>query len=111
MSASAVFDAESTLTDRYQTTVPEPIRQALGLSKRDKIRYQLQASGEVVISRSHHDDVEDPILGNFLAFVARDMESHPEHVQKIDQSLIQRAKALVKGVKIDLDAPLSAEDE
>lgn len=28
--------SESTLTDRYQTTVPEPIRKALGLNKHDK---------------------------------------------------------------------------
>lgn len=34
--------SESTLTDRYQTTIPEPIRKALGLNKRDKIRYTIQ---------------------------------------------------------------------
>ncbi|MFM7907200.1 MAG: type II toxin-antitoxin system PrlF family antitoxin, partial [Microcystis sp.] len=28
---------ESTLTDRYQTTIPDSVRKALGLNKRDKI--------------------------------------------------------------------------
>jgi len=35
----ATFEAESTLTDRYQTIVPETVRRALRLRKRDKIQY------------------------------------------------------------------------
>ena len=35
----ATLEAESTLTDRYQTTVPETVRRALRLGKRDKIHY------------------------------------------------------------------------
>ena len=37
MSTTLAPYAESTLSDRYQTTVPEAVRKALGLSKRDKI--------------------------------------------------------------------------
>lgn len=33
---AANFEVESTLTDRYQTTVPETVRRALKLGKRDK---------------------------------------------------------------------------
>ena len=33
------LEVESTLTDRYQTTVPETVRRALRLGKRDKIHY------------------------------------------------------------------------
>lgn len=33
----ATLEVESTLTDRYQTTVPETVRRALQLHKRDKI--------------------------------------------------------------------------
>ena len=36
-------EVASTLTDRYQTTVPEPVRRALKLGKRDKIHYAIQA--------------------------------------------------------------------
>ena len=42
----AILEAESTLTDRYQTTVPEIVRRALRLDKRDTIR----PSGEATIS-------------------------------------------------------------
>jgi antitoxin PrlF len=35
----ATLEAESTLTDRYQTTVPQTVRRALRLRKRDKIQY------------------------------------------------------------------------
>lgn len=31
---SAILEAESTLTDRYQTTVPQAVRRALRLDKR-----------------------------------------------------------------------------
>nr|WP_265306508.1 type II toxin-antitoxin system YhaV family toxin [Verminephrobacter eiseniae] len=42
---ATVFDVESTLTGRYQTTVPETVRCALDLGKRDKIHYIPQDPG------------------------------------------------------------------
>ena len=48
----ATLEAESTLTDRYQTTVPETVRRALRLRKRDKIQYVIRPSGEVVLTRA-----------------------------------------------------------
>ncbi|MFM6063282.1 MAG: type II toxin-antitoxin system PrlF family antitoxin, partial [Microcystis panniformis] len=36
---------ESTLTDRYQTTIPDSVRKVLGLNKRDKICYNIQPDG------------------------------------------------------------------
>ena len=45
MHMATLFEFESTLTDRYQTTVPESVRNALKLSKRDKIRYTIRLSG------------------------------------------------------------------
>ena len=41
---SPIEEVESTLTDRYQTTVPQPVRRALGLRKRDRIRGRRLAS-------------------------------------------------------------------
>ena len=48
---AATLEVESTLTDRYQTTVPETVRRALRLGKRDKIHYTIRPGGEVVLSR------------------------------------------------------------
>jgi antitoxin PrlF len=101
-------EIESTLTDRYQTTVPGPVRRALKLGKRDKIRYVVRG-GEVVITRATAGEEDDPVVGKFLEFLAQDMGRHPERIRPVSASLIKRARALTKGVKIDLNAPLDDE--
>ena len=109
----ASLDVESTLTDRYQTTVPETVRRALRLGKRDKIRYTIRPSGEVVLTRFTSPEgleADDPVLGQFLGFLARDMASHPERLQAVDAGLVERLQSLVGGIEFDLDAALSADD-
>ena len=107
----STLEAESTLTDRYQTTVPETVRRALRLGKRDKIHYTIRPNGEVVLTRAERDEEADPALGAFLRFLARDITEHPERLQAMDAGLVQRIQSLVGGVEVDLDAPLSADDE
>ena len=108
---SATVDAESTLTDRYQTTVPENVRRALRLGKRDKIHYAIRPGGEVVLTRASPSPGDDPMLGPFLAFLASDMALHPERLQAVDAGLVHRLRTLVGGVDVDLDAALSVDDE
>ena len=103
-------EAESTLTDRYQTTVPETVRRALKLRKRDKIHYVILPSGEVRLSRINYSDPDDPALGQFLDLLARDIAQHPEHLNALDSEFVKRVQSLVGSVKVDLNAPLSAED-
>lgn len=110
MAAILALCSESTLTDRYQTTVPEPVRKALGLNKRDKICYTINSDGQVVISRANPTE-SDPILRLFLNFLARDMEQNPHHLQAISSDLVSRVQSLVSEIDLDLDAPLSDEDE
>ncbi|MBV8884583.1 MAG: type II toxin-antitoxin system PrlF family antitoxin [Chroococcidiopsidaceae cyanobacterium CP_BM_RX_35] len=110
MAVKPVPCSESTLTDRYQTTVPEPVRKVLGLNKRDKICYSIQSDGQVVISRADQTE-SDPILGQFLNFLARDIEKNPQHIQAISSDLVSHVQSLVAEVDLDLDAPLSDEDE
>ncbi|MDA8152616.1 MAG: type II toxin-antitoxin system PrlF family antitoxin [Acidithiobacillus sp.] len=105
------LEVESTLTDRYQTTVPETVRRALRLAKRDKIHYTIRPSGEVVLTRAEASDGNDPLLGQFLDFLARDIASHPERLQAVDVALVQRLQSLVGGMEVDLEAALSADDE
>ena len=54
---------------------------------------------------------EDPVIGRFLDFVARDLSNHPERLRQLDTNFVHRAQALVHGVEVDLDQPLSADDE
>lgn len=105
------LEVESTLTDRYQTTVPETVRRALRLGKRDKIHYTIHPTGEVVLTRADDSEAADPVLGHFLHFLAQDIASHPERLQVMDAGLVQRIQSLVGGVEVDLDAELSADDE
>lgn len=107
----ASLEAESTLTARYQTTVPETVRRALRLGKRDKIRYSIRPSGEVVLTRAEIPEGDDPVLGAFLGFLARDIARHPERLQAVDPGLVERLQALAGDVDIELDAALSADDE
>lgn len=108
---AATLEVESTLTDRYQTTVPETVRRALKLGKRDKIRYSIRPGGGVVLTRADAAEGADPVLGQFLDFLAADIMRHPERLQSVDAGLIQRLQSLVGGVDVDLGAALSADDE
>ncbi|MFN9747913.1 MAG: type II toxin-antitoxin system PrlF family antitoxin [Burkholderiales bacterium] len=108
---AATLEVESTLTDRYQTTVPETVRRALRLGKRDKIHYTIRPGGEVVLSRAEPSEEDDPVLGQFLGFLARDIASHPERLQTVDASFVQRLQSLTGSIEVDLDASLSADDE
>ena len=107
----ATLEAESTLTDRYQTTVPATVRRALRLGKRDKIHFTIRPGGEVVLTRAESSEDNDPVLGQFLSFLARDIASHPERLQAVDAGFVQRLKSLAGGIEVDLDATLSADDE
>lgn len=102
--------SESTLTDRYQTTVPDTVRKALGLNKRDKIRFTIQPNGQVLLSRVDQPE-DDPVLEQFLSFLARDLKKNPQRLQAISSDLVNRVQSLVAQVDLDLDAPLSDEDE
>ena len=102
-----ILQTESTLTDRYQTTIPEPVREVLRLGKRDKITYVIEESGKVMISRTSEDD---PVLTQFLSFLVNDIKNNPSHVHSVSSALLERARSLVSDVEVDLDAPLSEQD-
>jgi len=104
------LSSESTLTDRYQTTIPETVRNALHLHKRDKLRYTIQADGNVLISRSDNEP-NDPVLGAFLSFLAQDISANPSQLSALNTDLYDRIQDLVSDVDIDLDSQLSSEDE
>lgn|GEM_PF-63789 len=104
-------EVESALTERYQTTVPQPVRQALGLRKRDRIRYTVRPNGEVVLQRASAEPADDdPALAPFLALLEQDIASHPQRLQPVTAELASRLQDLVSGIDVDLDAPLPDDD-
>jgi antitoxin PrlF len=107
---TSFLTAESTLTDRYQTTIPEAVRKSLGLNKRDRLCYTIESDGRVVISRSEPAH-SDPVLEKFLTFLTEDISQNPQQISAIDVDLVDRARALVRDIDLDLDAPLADDEE
>ncbi len=102
-----ILEIAATVTDRGQTTVPAAIRKMLALGKRDQVVFRGLADGTVMISKQEaRGDDGDPVIGKFLEFLARDMASEPAGIRPVPKSLVARGKALVKGVKVDLDEAL-----
>lgn len=104
------LQSESTLTDRYQTTVPSIVRKALHLGKKDRIKFTVESNGSVTLSRAEQNE-EDPALNAFLSFLSDDIKNHPERVKGLSASMKSKVDSLIVGVEIDLDAPLCDEDE
>jgi len=107
---TSILNSESKLTDRYQTTIPETVRKALHLHKRDKLRYSIQSNGDVLISRAEKQEC-DPVLGEFLNLLASDLSNNPNCFTALDSHLANRVRTLVSGVDIDLDKPLPDEED
>lgn len=51
------------------------------------------------------------VLDSPLAFLTHGLTSHPERLQVVDEGFVQRIQSLIDGVDVDLDAPLSVDDE
>lgn len=60
----------SKLTSKAQTTVPQPVRTALGLRAGDEIVYSIE-NGRVILTRAAGEPVDDP----FHAFGEWDSEA------------------------------------
>lgn len=93
------------VTDRFQTTIPKGVRDALGIRRGDMIAYELSGD-QVVLRRRRSDDAEDPALVGFLDLLERDIAAHPERLRTVPEGLVERARDLVRGVEVDLETPL-----
>ena len=107
--AAEILEIPATITARGQTTVPAAIRKMLDLGKRGHVVFRGLADGTVVIAKK--DDVaDDPVIGKFLSFLARDMAKQPRRIRPVRRDMIERGKALVAGVTVDLDSALPDDD-
>lgn len=107
---NAYIEATSTLTDRYQTTVPETVRRVLQLGKRDKIKYVLLEDGSVLLTRAEDGD-QDPVIAAFLSFLASDTQQDPGQIRSLPSALAERVAKLTAGVGINLDEPLDPSND
>lgn len=101
MAFAVVIEELSTITAKGQTTVPKPVRDALHVRPGDKIAFRVDEKG-VTVHRAE-EGRQDPAIGSFLAFLARDIERHPENLKALSPSLVQQIAELTEGVVVDPD--------
>jgi antitoxin PrlF len=101
------FEETSTVTEKGQTTVPKSIRQRLGISPGDKIVYRVDETGISLRRAATNED--DPVIGAFLSFLAKDMAANPSNIQSLSPALQQSIASLVGDVEIDMDAKLEGD--
>jgi antitoxin PrlF len=104
------MELEAPITKRGQTTVPAAVRKALRVGNNETIVYRVEDSGRVTLARKEEAET-DPVITNFLAFLERDMRANPSALRPVTAEWLHGMQTLVEGVEIDLDAPLSDDDE
>ena len=95
----------SRLTERSQTTLPPAVRTVLGLQTGERLGYVIDGDQVRLVNASalEHDD---PVLDEFMRFLGQDLASHPERLEAFPASLLRRARAATRGVRIDHNTPL-----
>ena len=96
---------QSSLTERFQTTIPKGVREALGLRRGDTLAYEVRGE-EVVVRRRPEQESEDPALAGFIDLLERDIAAHPERLRRVPDALVQRGRELVDGVEVNFDDAL-----
>jgi antitoxin PrlF len=103
----AVLVRVSTITDKGQTTVPKPVREALGVGHGDRIAYRIDERG-VTLHRAT-DEQDDPVVGAFLGFLAEEMQARPGTIVPLAPSLMERVRSLIDGVEVDEDEEIEGD--
>lgn len=105
---------KSTLTDRFQTTIPTFVRNELGLEKRDLIEFLKSDDGYIVLRRVEQKQQEgefSPQLLAWLDFIAKDHNQRPEQIKPFTKQMRDHVYHLTNGLDIDLDSALPAENK
>ena len=77
------------------------------------VRAHVIAPGQMLVSAmtpsSEEREETDPVLEAFLAFLAKDMEDHPDSIRPLDENMFKRAEELTKGMNVSIDEDLGDE--
>lgn len=104
----ALLRKVSTITEKGQVTIPKPVREALGLELGGRVAFCIDENRNVFVERDDVD-LDDPLIDQFLVFLANDMERHPERISAFPDELRSRMQVLVGDADVDPDDPI--EDE
>lgn len=110
MNTAEVREFEAKVTKRGQTTVPAYVRKALNVTPAEgRIVYRVLRDGSVILTKK--EGPGDPIIAKFLDFIAKDTLENLGSLRPVTPEWLSGLQQLVDGVKFDLDAPLSEDDE
>lgn len=76
------------------------------------VKVTVIAPGRALISvdlPSGSAQTEDPLVGAYLAFLAKEITCNPKTIQPLSASLLRRVRALTKGIKPDPQEDLGDE--
>lgn len=99
-----VLEEVSTITAKGQTTVPKSVRQILGIDCGGQVGFRVE--DDRVTLHPVEPERQDPVVGQFLDFLAKDMEQRPGAVTALSKGFAARIASLTKGKKVDIDAPI-----
>ena len=94
----------SKVTAKAQTTLPSGVRKALGIGPGDELAYIVEGNRAIIVKAT--DEEQDPVLGAFLDFLARDIEEHPDRLKAATPEWVERLRAITGGGPVDLDEPI-----
>jgi bifunctional DNA-binding transcriptional regulator/antitoxin component of YhaV-PrlF toxin-antitoxin module len=110
---AVIMEAEAKLTAQNQITIPATVRKYLQLRGGvSRVKFQFSREGTVVlrVARQKPADHDDPALRPFLSRLEKDILKNPKRIVPFPAKLLTRARSAVKGVVVDLDAPLTGRD-
>jgi antitoxin PrlF len=98
----AIAAFQSTLTSKYQITVPSAVRSALQVGKNDVLSFELTPDG-VKVKKAEvpapTEERRDPVLEAFLALVAKDISSNPASLGAYSEEEAEDDLAFLKTYK------------
>lgn len=101
-----VLEEHSKITAKGQTTVPKRVRDRLGLQVGDEIVFRVSDDGAVMVESARQSD-DEAAVDAFLAFISSDIKRRPEALKPLRQEDVDRRRALLEGVELDLDGDFS----
>lgn len=97
----------SKVTKRLQTTLPTAVKAVLGLDAgKSRVGYIIEGNSVRLVNAETLDGHDDPVVDAFLAFLGKDLVSHPDRVRPFPEQLLALAAEAHARVHIDHDAEI-----
>jgi antitoxin PrlF len=103
---TALLKRTAKITSKGQTTVPQAVRQALGVGCGDVIEYVIR--GDQVTVTNPNSEHRDPALEAFLSLIERDI-ANGRNVNRLPHGLVASLRRAMKEVEVNLDQPVEGE--